>query len=229
MGANKHVRAGDISVPTADFSSSTYLRPLVGSLWDTEVIPGVEKLDEAGKKSIDRIGLFERPMDSRFAWSLGVKSEADTNLTQAGELPRPNSFWIMGFSFKILDRAVAPGADVHNIRQGLFTFIFSGQRMYFQRPIDEMPEGMDESKDWKDYCKRQDGKAPSLKEAMAAAAAYFSDLEKPPARALNDGGFALTLMPGEQFHIQLKWPGGLRLLKPARVRATIWGVNLQCV
>jgi hypothetical protein len=135
----------------------------------------------------------------------------------------------MGFSFKILDRLTLPGADVHNIRQGLFTFIFSGERMYFQRPIDEMPEGMDESKDWQAFCERQDGKAPSLKEAMAAAAAYFSDLEKPPARALNDGTMALTLMPGEQFRIQLKWPDGLRLIKPARVRATIWGVNLQCV
>lgn len=226
----KYVRAGDLSISGPDAPAlTTYLRPLVGSLWDTEVLPGIEKLDEAGKRSIDRIGFFERPMSSRFAWSLGVKSDVDTNLAQSYTIPIPNHFWIMGFSFKILDRDVMPGADVHNIRDGLFAFIFSGDRMYFQRPINEMSEGMDESKDWKDYCDRQDGKAPSIEESLKKAAAYFADLEKPPARALVDGGLALTLLPGEAFRVQLKWPDGLRLIKPARVRATIWGVNLQCV
>ncbi len=217
---------------------STPLYPLVGSLWDTEVIPGVEKLAEADKQSIDRLGFFERPISSRFAWSLGVKSEADTNLTKAACLPMPTQFWVMAFSFKIINKHEMIEDDVRLIGRGLFRFIFSAERVYFERPIDEMPDGMDPSKDWQNYCERNDEDwTPALYKpgyhheplprSLIRAAEYFSKIESPPARAVMDGGHAYSLMPGEQFRIQLRWPDGLRLSRPARVRATMWGVKFS--
>jgi hypothetical protein len=225
----------DITIPTDKPPDlPVYLKPLVGSIWDTEVIPGAEKLSEAGKQSIDRIGFFERPQTHRFAWSLGVKDQADTNMCQAACLPNPSQFWITAFSFKMLDRDAMLPDDIHMIGSGLFQFIFSGDRTYFERPIDEMAEGMDPSKDWLEFCDQQissdvvSGVFPEyITQALARSAEYFAKLENPPVRVLLDGGHALALRSQEMFRIRLLWPSGLRLARPARVRATMWGIRFQ--
>jgi len=202
---------GRLVVPSRDIP--TYLRPLIGASWDTEI-------------AVDRrpqLDFFHRPLAQGFQHVAGCKSKLDTNMTMAATLPTPCQLALFGISLKILE--AGDEKDRAAIKTGLLEFIFCGNRVYFQRPIDEVPDTMDAKQDWHDLLDRQTGEKPKLAECFKKAAEYFAKMENPPLRTLLDGGYALTILPQECFSVRLSWPNGLTLSNPVKIRTSLWGIH----
>jgi hypothetical protein len=201
----------------------TYLRPTVGALWDT---------DTAVDRRSEGLQFFQRALSMPFQYVAGSKSRVDTNMCMVASLPMPCQFLLFGISLKVLDSG--PAKDVAAVKSGLLEFVFCGNRVYFERPIDEIPDTMDAKQDWLDLADRASGEKPSVDECYKRAIKYFANIQAPPLRTLLEGGksspgYAITILPQECFGVRLSWPNGLALSQPTRIRTSLWGVYYQPV
>jgi len=117
---------------------SAILRPLQQPLYDTELIT------DAGTPAI--IQFFQRQLGQTTGVGALVKTLAETNLSQPGQLANPLEFSLFGFTF---NTAPIPGvnfvtqADFAAIySDSTFTFLYTGNRVYLQIPLNRIPCGV---------------------------------------------------------------------------------------
>lgn len=195
----------------------TWLKPMIGALFDTEVIPDAERLEQG----VNELKMFVRPVGEHSAYDTRPKDHCDTNMCNAATLPTPIQFAVCGFSLRAEDM---DPEDRRQFDAGIFQFRFCGDRIYFDTPIGDMPMTMDTKKDWTFFSERMsDPKA--IESMLASAVRYFKEKDAPPLRVVVEGGFAIMILPSEAFYVKLIWDKGLRLKKNATVRAGIWGIR----
>jgi len=116
--------------------SRAALRALKQPLFDTAIF------DNAG---VNRLNYFQAPQGNPIVAAGAFKSEVDTNLTQAGQLGRPQEFDLYGFNLEFTcdpDDAGATIADLQLLYDaGVFEFFFGQQRPWLQIPVQEIPNG----------------------------------------------------------------------------------------
>ncbi len=203
-----------------------FLRPMVGSYWDTEIVPDTKYLEEK-KIAINEITFFQRVVSQCHAYDIKAKGALETNLSLCHELPMPCRFQLFGFSARIMTDCEEDRKKI--LERGLYQFIFAGMRIYFERPLDELPATMDTKKDWEEFIERQEGGKPAVSESVKKATEYFANMENPPLRFVIEKGFALQIMPRETFAIKILWKDGLRLTAPAKIRVGMWGVRWNAI
>jgi len=93
---------------------SALLRPLQQPLYDTEIIPAAATPNE--------LIFFQRQLGQTTAFTGLVKTEAETNLQQPGQLANPLEFSLFGFLFEVAPAVVL--ADFNAIYQAS-AFIFT--------------------------------------------------------------------------------------------------------
>lgn len=123
----------DVRYPIARTQKGDLLRPLKQPLYDTESMPA---------SATTAIKYFARQQGAADAsGAIAAKTEAETNLTQAGQISVPEQFKLHGFLFETM-----PGVSLADFRliykTGLFQFLFTGTRVYLQVPITRVPEGV---------------------------------------------------------------------------------------
>lgn len=108
------------------------LRPLKQPLYDTSILPAAGGL---------AVQFFAIPLGQAMPVTGVLKTLADTNMQQAGQLGTPNMFELYGFKFKY-QQSVNVAADFDAIYDtGVFTFNFGQQRPWLQIPLAQIPAG----------------------------------------------------------------------------------------
>ena len=107
-----------------------YVRALRNPVYDT---------DDILAAPTNQLRLFQVPIGQLNA-SAARKTEADTNLTQAGQLANPQMFDLYGFQVE-----VEPGTIIADhillYTRGVFEFSFGTQRVWLQVPLSRVPQG----------------------------------------------------------------------------------------
>jgi hypothetical protein len=170
------------SVQVSRPAPAGYVRALRNPLYDT---------DDLQNAATTQVRLFQVPLGQNNA-SAVRKTEADTNLTQAGQLANPQMFDLHGFQFETV-----PGALIANLiliyQRGVFEFSFGTQRIWLQVPISRVPQG------------------PSLQAAgNAAAAAVTLNWGFPSVREyypfVQPDGSPYPIKATETFQVRIFWP-----------------------
>jgi hypothetical protein len=110
------------------------LRPLKQPLFDTGLILAA---------GVGRVQFFQAPIGG--ALGAAVKTEADTNLTQSGQIGRPNEHDLYGFKLELQivgddgDNTVQDLATIYDT--SVYEFFFGQQRPWLQVPAQEIPNG----------------------------------------------------------------------------------------
>jgi hypothetical protein len=114
--------------------SRAALRPLKQPLFDTGLIL------TAG---VQRVQFFQAPIGG--ALGAGIKTEADSNLSQSGQIGRPNEHDLHSFK---LELQVVGDDGINTVRDlsliydtSVFEFFFGQQRPWLQVPAQEIPNG----------------------------------------------------------------------------------------
>lgn len=202
---------------------SQFLKPLIGGLFDTEVIPKAEKLGP--NVTLTELKMFTRPFGSPSAYESRPKDRCDTNLCMSSALPVPVQFAVCGFSLR---SGILNEEDQSVFDAGRFEFRFCGDRVYFEAPIGDLPKTLDTEKDWDSFSERIHN-PESFETMLEGAARYFKEKDAPPLRVVMEKGVAIMILPQEVFYVRLVWDKGLRLKNKTTVRAGIWGVRYQPV
>jgi len=120
-------------------AGAALLRKLTNPLYDTIVL-------DSGV-AIQAIQFFRLPIGINMPVTAVAKTEADTNLTQAGQLGTPQMFDLEGFNFESIQ--VDPTDIANNVadlvalyEQGLFSFFFGQQRPWLEIPLSQIPTGI---------------------------------------------------------------------------------------
>lgn len=114
---------------------SAILRPLQQPIYDTEVY--------VAAVAVTDVQYFQRQVGQTFAFGTtpAVKTLGETNLTQPGQLANPLEFSLFGFTHEI-DPGVTYADYVLIYRTALFTFTYTGNRVYLQIPLTKIPQGV---------------------------------------------------------------------------------------
>jgi len=117
--------------------SRAALRQLKQPLFDTgHILTGAATI---------RVNFFQAPQGQPIVAAGALKTEADTNLTQAGQLGRPQEFDLYGFALELIivgNVAETTDTDLGMIYDtGAFEFYFGQQRPWLQVPADQVPNG----------------------------------------------------------------------------------------
>jgi len=107
-----------------------YVRAYRNPLYDT---------DDLQAAATAQVRFFQVPVGQLNA-SAAVKTEADTNLTQAGQLANPQMFDLFGFQFETEPQVVVAD-QVLVYQRGVFEFSFGTQRIWLQVPLSRIPQG----------------------------------------------------------------------------------------
>lgn len=161
--------------------------------------------------AVNQIILFQRPLGQTNSAAV-VKTEQDTNLTMAGQLPFPQFFHLFGFQFEVAQTAVI--ADMLLIYPtGVFTFTFGTNRKWLEVPMTRVPNG------------------PQIVQntALAAAGAYIPQFGVPSSKEfyqfVKPTGKPYAIKAGETFQVKLSWPSGAITLGTATAaRAYLVGI-----
>lgn len=185
---------------------SALLRPLQQPLYDTDVI-----LLGAGAQT--QISFFQRSLGQNDATGL-VKTAAETNVAQSGQLANPLEFSVFAFNF-----VVAPAvtqADFNAIFTGsVFTFLYTGNRVYLQVPLNRIPCGV----------------GPEGFASTTVGATTLFQVKNGVGHISNNykftiGRSALRIRPTENFQVQLSWPRGAPVIA-ANTRLQVFIVGLS--
>lgn len=162
-----------------------YLRPQVGSFWDTEIIPDAEAIDAEGL-ALTELQMFTRPIDKEFRWKRTLKTADETNMVLCASIPKPTQFMVCGFSLKLDDEGL-PEDERKAIRSGRFQFRAAGDRVQFEERIADIAETRDAKKDWEMLVSQMRKNHPDCGLAMRNAAEYFAKMDNPPLRSMLEG------------------------------------------
>lgn len=118
------------SVSVSRPAPAGYVRALRNPLYDTDDILAAPTA---------QLRLYQIPIGQLNA-SAVRKTEADTNLSQAGQLANPQMFDLHGFQVE-----VEPGTVIADMillyTRGVFEFSFGTQRIWLQVPLSRIPQG----------------------------------------------------------------------------------------
>ena len=179
---------------------SAILRPLQQPLYDTEEL--------AAPTTATEIRFFQRQLgQSDASGGIGSKSLAETNLGQPGQLANPLEFSLFGFTFVLQPTAQAAfvaQVDFANIYQAaVFTFLYTGNRVYLQIPLNRIPSGVAP-----EGFSTLDGQAaPTERTQVHNGVGHISNFYK-----FTIGRSALRIRPTEAFQIRLEWPQAAPLI-----------------
>jgi len=123
-------------------AGAAILRKLTNPLYDSTVLQG--------GVAINNMQFFRLPIGANMPVTAVAKTEADTNLTQAGQMGTPQMFDLEGFCFEHLMNDATSGTitDAQNIAnvealygQAVYNFFFGQQRPWLQLPLRQIPTG----------------------------------------------------------------------------------------
>jgi hypothetical protein len=208
------------------------LRPLRQPIYDTECLPG------SGGPAIQRVDFFQRPLSQNTASGAIPKSHAETNLTQAGQLPNPNEFSIFGFIVEptpdIMRGLPAAGvvtntmtlADFITIYEAsVFEFTFTGNRVYLQIRTMQIPSGVGPT----------GAMATITGQTTVQASVGMVTNGVPHCRnyyPFNIGKYALRIRSSETFGACIRWPQAAvasGLAVPRRIACYIVGIMYSAI
>lgn len=175
---------------TSSPQPSAVLRPLQQPLFDTELLIA----------GVSEIIFFQRQIGQAFAnqptggSSANTKTIADTNMYQPGQLPNPLEFSLFGFLFEVPAGIIL--ADFQLIYStGLFTYTYTGNRVYLQVPITRIPQGVSPE--------GFSGAAATNSVNVHNGVGHISNLYK-----FTIGRAALRIRPTESFQARLSYNSG---------------------
>jgi len=186
---------------------SAILRPLQQPLYDTELITAVG--------TAAQIIFFQRQLGQSFAAAAAVvKTTAETNLAQPGQLANPLEFSLFGFLFEVQPEITL--ADFNAVYStSVFSFFYTGQRLYLQVPTTRIPQGV----------------APEGFASTTVAATTLTMVHNGVGHISNYykftiGRSALRIRPTENFQVLLDWPAGaVTIVNDTRLRVFIQGLQ----
>lgn len=172
---------------------SAILRPLQQPLYDTELITAALTPAE--------IRFFQRQLGQTTAVGALNKSLAETNLAQPGQLANPLEFSLFGFTFMT---APIPGNDFVTqadfaaiYSDSVFTFLYTGNRVYLQLPLNRIPAGVAPE----GFSGVDAQAAPVERTEIHNGVGHISNFYK-----FTIGRSALRIRPTEAFQARLEWP-----------------------
>lgn len=190
---------------------SAILRPLQQPLYDTEILTAVG--------TAAQVIFFQRQLGQSFAGAPAVvKTTAETNLAQPGQLANPLEFSVFGFLFEVEPGIVL--ADFNAVyTTSTFSFFYTGNRLYLEIPTTRIPQGV----------------APegfSAVSTTVAATTINSTMVHNGVGHISNyykftiGRSALRIRPTENFQILLNFPAGATTLTTdTRLRVFILGLQ----
>jgi hypothetical protein len=170
------------------------LRKLKNPLYDTGII--------AAAGTNVRVNFFQAPQGQPIAAAGALKTEADTNLTQAGQLGRPQEFDIYAAQVEIYHSGATVGVFDDFLRiynPGIFELFFGQNRAWLQVPLYQIPTGL--------YLTG----AIATADAATPTAYTYSQNGKSSVKEFYDmtvGGDPIPLASAENFSARIDWPGG---------------------
>lgn len=165
---------------------SALLRPLQQPLYDTDVLLAPAATQNA-------LAFFQRSLGQADA-AATVKTVAETNVAQSGQLANPLEFSV--FAFNVVLQPAVTIADFNAIMTGsVYTFLYTGNRVYLQCPLNRLPCGV----------------GPEGFASTTVGATTLSTIKNGVGHISNNykftiGRSALRIRPTENFQIQLTWP-----------------------
>jgi hypothetical protein len=212
----------------------TYLRPMRGYHWDTEVLVSGEQ----------RLGFFERPVTCAMEWTRDPKTEFDTSMTQAGQFRDPNIFLLFGVHLSTF------GADPSDLKQLLFngklTFYFSNRRVYFESMLSNLVVAQKSPEEWKmgvlKFTKQNnilvgsDGKIierceSNLTHSVSPKSDFIHGCDavskSKEKEKIAIGRYTYQIGPCELFSWEIVWPKPQVLKKPVTFRVAMFGLRFE--
>jgi hypothetical protein len=164
---------------------SAILRPLQQPIYDTELLP-------AG--GVTEIIFFQRQLGQTTASGALIKTIAETNLQQPGQLANPVEFSLFGFYIEV-QPDITLSDFVGTYKQAAFIYTYTGNRVYLQVPLTRMPQGVSPE----GY---GNGAAPFG--VTHNGVGHPSSMFK-----FTIGRSALRIRPTESFQAAIRWPSGV--------------------
>jgi hypothetical protein len=172
------------------------LRPLQQPVYDTELII----------TNTTEIIFFQRQIGQPFANANAVNSATtktvnDTSLYQPGSLPNPIEMSVFGFLFEV--QAGCLFADFNQVYStGLFTYTYTGNRVYLQVPINRIPQGVS-PEGFASYTGNAATTGTNTTGQVHNGVGHVSNLYK-----FTIGRAALRIRPTESFQARLNYVSG---------------------
>jgi len=185
---------------------SALLRPLQQPLYDTDVLLAPAATQNA-------IQFFQRGLGQNDAAAV-VKTLAETNVAQSGQLANPLEFSVFAFNF-VIAPAVTQADFIAIMTGSVFSFLYTGNRVYLQIPLNRIPTGV----------------GPEGFAATTVGATTLYQVKNGVGHISNTyrftiGKSALRIRPTENFQIQLTWPRGVPVVVAAN-RLQVFILGLQ--
>jgi hypothetical protein len=171
-----------------------YLRPLRQPLYDTDyMVIGATNTE---------LTFFQRPLSQSTAYGTVTKTAAETNLTQAAQLPTPNQFSLFGFLVQC-NAGVSLANFVNVYETCVFEFTFTGSRLYLQIPLSQIPQGLGPT----GFIYGTTGTV------VTNGVPHVKNLYQ-----FNLGKYALMIRSSETFGTKMRWPNAAPTIATANVR-----------
>lgn len=167
---------------------SAILRPLQQPIYDTENLP-------AGA-TVNEIIFFQRQLGQTVASGALIKTAAETNLQQPGQLANPVEFSLFGFYIEVQpDTSLADFVAIY--KQSVFVYTYTGNRVYLQIPLSRMPQGVS-----------PEGYAATTVAATTLNVTHNGVGHPSSMYKFTIGRSALRIRPTESFQAAIRWPSG---------------------
>ena len=182
------------------------LRKLTQPLYDTNI------LENAAATA--NVQFFRLPVGAPMPVTAVAKTEADTNLNQAGQLGTPQMFDLEGFNveYSIVDYTdVADNAAdlILLYQQSVFTFFFGQNRPWLELPLSQIPTGCYLTGNYQDGDVTANTEAMWVHEGLARVSEVYN---------FTVGKQAIRVHPAEAFNAEITWPNGAVTWNAARSR-----------
>lgn len=193
------------------------LRPLQQPLYDTEIVPSANTPNE--------IRYFQRQLGQVTAFGNLNKTAAETNLGQPGQLANPLEFSLFGFNYVILaDQQVEEtpafvllGDFTAITADSVFTFLYTGNRIYLQIPLCRIPQGVAPE----GFSALSNQVQAEERTIVHNGVGHISNFYK-----FTIGRSALRMRPTEAFQVRLEWPNGAPTIT-VNTRTQVYLLGLQ--
>jgi hypothetical protein len=177
-------------------------------LYDTEILPSAGTPIE--------LQFFQRQLGQTTAFGGVTKTAAETNVQQPGQLANPLEFSLFGFLFEVMP-ATSLADFIAVYTTAVFTFLYTGNRIYLQIPLTRIPQGV--SPEGFSALSNQAG--PEERTTVHNGVGHTSNFYK-----FTIGRSALRIRPTESFQVRLEYPNGaVTMVADTRLRVFLTGLQ----
>jgi hypothetical protein len=190
---------------------SAILRPLQQPIYDTEILPA------GAPATITEIIFFQRQLGQTTASAGLIKTTAETNLQQPGQLANPVEFSLFGFYVEVQPDLVF--ADfVFVYKQSVFVYTYTGNRVYLQVPLSRIPQGVSPE--------GVAGTVAAQNNVLHSGVGHPSSMYK-----FTIGRSALRIRPTESFQAAIRWPSGAPtpIIGTAMIGTATLGIRIRVI